>query len=274
MSQAIQTLRDQLHISHSQLFTYINCSLKYWFNYVQRVPGKHSSIALHFGKAIHGALEAYYTALQQTGDILPLSELESVFASKFYQSMELVNVPILYKKDMPDTPSAIFMGNKMLQAFHKEISLDGYTIEAVELPLSAPLYNHNAEPQDIQLIGIIDLLLRDNKGNLVVVDHKTSKQAKSQSSVDEDLQTTAYSYLLAANRYVFPRAEVQGRFDVLRKLKTPKFEQYHTSRGPTDRKRFAKLSAAVLAGIENRVFIPCRSWLYTDCEFSESCHNW
>lgn len=274
MSQAIQTLRDQLHISHSQLFTYLNCSLKYWFHYVQRVPGKHSSIALHFGKAIHGALEAYYTAIQQTAHILLISELESVFASKLHQSMELVNVPILYKKDMPDTPSAILMGKKMLRAFHEEINLDGYTIEAVELPLSAPLYNHNAEPQDIQLIGIIDLLLRDHKGNLVVVDHKTSKQTKSQSSVDDDLQTTAYSYLLAANRYIFPRAEVRGRFDVLRKLKTPKFEQYHTTRGPEERKRFAKLCTAVLAGIENRVFIPCRSWLCSDCEYSESCRNW
>jgi putative RecB family exonuclease len=72
----------------------------------------------------------------------------------------------------------------------------------VELPLSAPIYNTNGESLDIQLIGIIDLLLRDERGNLMVVDHKTSSQTKSQSAVDEDLQITAYSYLLAANRYV------------------------------------------------------------------------
>ena len=43
----------------------------------------------------------------------------------------------------------------------------------------------------------------------MVVDNKTSKQKKSQDAVDDDLQMSAYSYLLAANGYVFPRAEVK-----------------------------------------------------------------
>jgi hypothetical protein len=193
---------------------------------------------------------------------------------KLYQSMESVEAPILFKKNMPDIASSICVGKKMLEAFNEQTSLDGCTIEAVELPLSAPLHNHNGEPLDIQLVGIIDLLLRDPKGSLVVVDHKTSSQAKSQAAVDDDLQTTAYSYLLAANRYVFPLAEVQARFDVLRKLKTQKLEQYHTTRGPDSRKRFARLSAAVLAGIDNRVFLPCRGWLCADCEYIENCQNW
>ena len=274
MSQAIQNLRNQLHISHSQLFTYLNCSLKYWFAYVQRLPGKHSSIALHFGKAIHASLEAFYLVLKETGAKLSLPELQSVFERKFYNSLELVDVPILYKKEMSDNSSAIKLGKNMLGIFHEEVDLDGHTIEAVELPLSAQLYDQNSQPLDIQLIGVIDLLLRDGKGNLMVVDHKTSKLAKSQSAVDSDLQTTAYSYLLASNRYVFPRSEVQARFDVLRKLKTPKFEQYYTRRGPDSRKRFARLSATVLSGIENRVFLPCKGWLCGDCEYGEACQSW
>ena len=272
--QAVQSIRDQLHLSHSQLFTYLNCSLKYWFAYVLQAPKAHSSIALNFGGAVHKALEAYYTALQQTGEVLPLPELETAFSRKLYQSIEQAGVPVLYKKDTPDTASAISMGKKMLQAFHQETSLDGYTIEAIELALSAPLYNHKGEPMDIQLIGYIDLLLRDDKENLVVIDHKTAKQKKSQSAVDDDLQMTAYSYLLASNRYIFPKAELNCQFNVLRKLKTPKLELYHTTRGPVERKRFARLAAAVLAGIENRVFIPCNSWLCTDCEYSEACRNW
>ena len=175
---------------------------------------------------------------------------------------------------MPDTASAVSMGKKMLQAFHSETSLGGSTIEAVELALSAPLYNHKSELLDIQLVGYIDLLLRDDRGNLLVIDHKTAKQKKSQSAVDDDLQMTAYSYLLASNKYVFPKAEVECRFDVLRKLKNPKLEHYTTYRGPEQRKRFARLAAAVLSGIENRVFIPCNSWLCADCEYSKSCRNW
>ena len=274
MTQAVQSFKDQLHLSHSQLFTYLNCSLKYWFAYVSQTPKAHTNIALHFGGAVHKALEAYYLAIQQTGEVLPLSELESAFIRKFYQSIEQAGIPVLYKKDMPDTASAISMGKKMLQVFHNDTSLDGYKIEAVELAISAPLYNHIGEPMDIQLVGYIDLLLRDDKENLVVIDHKTAKQKKFQSAVDDDLQMSAYSYLLASNKTSPSKAEVKCQFNLLRKLKTPKLEQYHTSRGPIERTRFARLAAAVLSGIENRVFIPCNSWLCIDCEYSEACRNW
>ncbi|MBM9515238.1 RecB family exonuclease [Desulfogranum marinum] len=274
MSQAIQSMRSQLHLSHSQLFTYLQCSLRFSFKYLLGLPVEHSSIALHFGKAIHAALEVFYQGIKETGKKPSLIKLEYTFINGLFQSMERTDAPVLYKKDMPDTSTAIAMGKKMLQVLHEESYLEGYHIEGVELPLSAPLYNHEGKEMDIQLMGIIDLLLRDNKGNLVAVDHKTAKQPKSQGSVDSDLQLTAYSYLLAANKYVFPRSEVMCRFDVLRKLKTPKLEIYNTTRGPDARKRFAKLSAAVLAGIENKVFLPCSSWMCADCEYSKACKKW
>ena len=62
--------------------------------------------------------------------------------------------------------------------------------------VAANLYNHRGELMDIQLVGVLDLLIRDRQGNLIAVDHKTSRQAKSQADVDGDLQLTAYSYLL------------------------------------------------------------------------------
>lgn len=274
MSQAIQEIRKHLHISHSQIFTYLNCSLRYSFRYILGLPVEHSSIALHFGSGIHSSLESFYLSIKETGEKPSLTKLEATFINGLFQSMEQTDAAVLYKKDMPDTSSAIAMGKRMLRVLHEQANLEGYSIEGVEMPLSAPLYNHEGQEMDIQLVGIIDLLLRDSKGNLIAVDHKTAKQPKSQASVDTDLQLTAYSWLLATNKLVFPRSEVQCRFDVLRKLKTPKLEIYNTTRGPDARKRFAKLSAAVLAGIENKVFLPCSSWMCSDCEYSKACKSW
>jgi len=274
MSQAIQSMREQLHISHSQIFTYLGCSLRFSFRYLLGLPEEHSSIALHFGKGIHSSLEMFYRNIMETGKKPSLIKLEATFINGLFQSMEHTDAPVLYKKDMPDNSSAIVLGKSMLGVLHEKADLEEYHIEGVEMPLSAPLYNHEGQEMDIQLVGVIDLLLRDNKGNLIAVDHKTAKQPKSQASVDADLQLTAYSWLLAANNLVFPRAEVQCRFDVLRKLKTPKLEIYNTTRGPDSRKRFARLCAAVLAGIENRVFLPCSSWMCADCEYSKACKSW
>ncbi|MBV5327059.1 MAG: PD-(D/E)XK nuclease family protein, partial [Chlorobium sp.] len=162
MSQeAIKSLRKQLHISHSQLFTYLNCSLKFWFMYVQKLPKEHSSIALHFGTAIHSSVEILYQSLKETGKKPPLSLMEMNFSSRFYQGLEKETAPILFKKDMPDTNSAVAMGKRMVQQLHEETVFDGsYSIEGIELPLSADLYDHNGRLLDIQLIGVLDLLLR------------------------------------------------------------------------------------------------------------------
>ena len=204
---------------------------------------------------------------------LGIELMETAFSSKLYQSLELETAPLLFKKDMPDTASAVAMGKRMLEVFHQEAEVDGFRVEAVELPLAANLYNHRGELMDIQLVGVLDLLIRDKQG-VMAVDHKTSRQAKSQANVDEDLQLTAYSYLLAANKHVFPKAEVRCQFNVLRKLKTPKLETYHTVRGPEARKRFAKLCVTVLSGIDNQVYLPCRSWLCSDCEYAAACKEW
>jgi len=60
----------------------------------------------------------------------------------------------------------------------------------------------------------------------------------------------------------------------MRKLKTPKFEQLYTIRTAAHRRRFAKIANAVLAGIDARVFIPCKSWLCSDCEYVKQCGEW
>ena len=124
---------------------------------------------------------------------------------------------------------------------------------------------------DMIVTGIIDLLLKDAQGNILSVDNKTAKQPYAQATVDEDLQLTSYAYLLASNKFVFPTADVYCRFDVMRKLKSPKFQQHYTIRTAAQRRRFAKLTNAILAGIDARIFIPNKSWMCGDCQFVKAC---
>ena len=73
---------------------------------------------------------------------------------------------------------------------------------------------------------------------------------------------------------MLPTADVYCRFDVMRKLKKPKFEQHYTIRTAANRRRFAKIANAVLAGIDARVFVPCKSWLCSDCQYTKACEQW
>ena len=273
-SQALQEFKQELHISHSQIFVYLNCSLKYQFMYVECRPPERLSVALPFGSAIHTGIEWYYRSLKDKGSLKPLKDLEELFCDSLSLEIDHSDIPIIYKKEAPDKDSVIKMGKGLLKVFYESVDLTGKKIIDVELPLSAKLYTPEGEATELNLIGVLDLVLRDQNGELIVIDNKTAAKPKSQSMVDEDMQFTAYSYLLAANKYVFPTATVNCRMDVLRKLKTPKMQQHFTVRTASDRKRFAKIASMVLAGIESRIFIPQRSWMCSDCAYTEACSKW
>ena len=272
---ALLQLQSELHISASQMFTYLGCSLKYMFQYVQKTKPQHLSIALPFGRAIHQAIEKYYQSVMDTGEGAPVEDMQELFAESVSLALDNSAVPVLFKKESPDKDSIIEMGHQLLQVFHNEVDLTGYEVVGTEIPLSSTLYTERGEATDFKLVGILDLLLKDKgSGELIVVDNKTAKNKMADSTADESLQMSAYSYLLANNNYVFPRAEVMCRFDVLRKLKKPKMEYSYTIRTADQRKRFAKIASAVLAGIENRIFIPQQSWMCFDCQFKDACNSW
>jgi len=273
MIQSLQEARDELHISYSQVFMYLGCSLKYKFLYVESKPSERISINLPFGKAIHKCQERYYRALMVT-KLESLKILQELFEDHISTALDNIKVPIIYKKVTPDRSGAIAMGKSMLKVFYESVNIDGMKIVDVELALKARLYQDNGEATDMVLIGIIDLVLINQNNELIAVDNKTAAKTYAQSTVDEDLQLSSYAYLLAANRFTFPTAPIKARFDVLRKLKNPKLEHYETVRTAHDRKRFAKITTAVLSGIENKIFIPSRSWLCSDCQFINACGAW
>jgi putative RecB family exonuclease len=230
-NQALTSFSQDLYVSSSQIFTYLNCSLKYRFHYVEKRKPERISIALPFGKAMHAAEELFYRSMKDGRNKEPLNAIMEAFEAVLNLELEkIAGTPVVWKKATPDKAGALAMGKSMLTAFYDSIDLSGYAVVDVELPLSARLYTDDGLPTEFMLVGIMDLLLMDENSEAVVVDNKTAAQPMSQENADENLQMSAYAYLLGANKYVFPTSPVKCRFDVLRKLKTPKFEQVHTVR--------------------------------------------
>lgn len=188
--------------------------------------------------------------------------------------LEQQTVPVIYKKDIPDKATAFVMGEAMLGLIHKNTINADLVVADVEVPLTATLYREDGQPTDYKLAGVIDVIFKDTQGNLIVVDNKTAARAMAQKTADENHQMTSYAYLLASNKLVFPTATVTCRFDVFRKLKTPKLEYVYTSRTSDDRKRFARIANGVLDAVDARVFIPQSSWLCGDCGYRDACKNW
>jgi len=275
MTQAA-TQFDELHLSYSQINTFMTCSLKYYFHYVQRAEPERISVALPFGKTIHSAIERYYKQIKLNGSVEDPVTLGDFFEETFLCNTADDSVPLVFNKTTPDIKGCVDMGRAMLDTFcNKNPVLESDAeIVGIELPLAAGLYNENRESLDLKLVGVVDLLLKRPDGQLVAVDYKTSASAYQQGDVDQDLQMSAYSYLLTANHLAAPKSPTQGEFHVLRKLKKPKLELHKTRRGPADRKRFAKVAGLVATAIEQRLYIPNRSYLCKSCQYANLCKNW
>jgi len=132
-------MRQQLHISYNQIWTYLECSLKYQFQYVERRDSERVSLNLFFGSAIHACLERYYNKIKLTGEPEDISVLQHLFAEHLTSNVFIQDVPVIYKKDLPDLDCAVDMGCKLLEAFYKSVDLTGMEIMGVELPLSASI---------------------------------------------------------------------------------------------------------------------------------------
>ncbi len=65
------TAQDHDHLSYSQINTYLSCSLKYKFQYMDKISAAFTSASLAFGSAIHEAVAAFYQTRLEGDELRP-----------------------------------------------------------------------------------------------------------------------------------------------------------------------------------------------------------
>jgi putative RecB family exonuclease len=254
----MKTAQDHDHLSYSQINTYLSCSLKYKFHYVDKIPPAFTSASLAFGSAIHEAAAAFYQTRLE-GDELRPDQMLDVYRDTWRQAGKVTffngdNEEKLAKK-----------AEELLTVFHSAYDPSSEVLgveEFFELPLDGlpPLY------------GYIDLIEQDTDGAVTIVDLKTASKKLSDSSAHSNLQLTAYA--LGAEALGFDPGELTLRLDVLTKTKTPEMVKYETRRTEEDRQRFIRLVYSVWNGIEREVFFPKEDWHCSQCAWSKECADW
>jgi putative RecB family exonuclease len=269
-----QELRNRLHISNSGIKTYLMCSQRFNFQYCLGLPQERQSINLVFGSALHALLDRAFCTLKNTGEHEDVETLCDALKDYLETSIADTKVPWVFNSTIPDLETAKSLGVGMLAvALDNAKSVQPEQIYGVEVPLAMPLYDSNENSLDIDLIGFVDLILRDDAGNLIIVDHKSAKNKISQSQADIDYQMSCYASLFEANGMISATDNITCRFEIMRKTKRPAFEQVETVRTPHHRKQFLNVVQKVLLGIENQVFMPNPGWACGDCPWKDACQE-
>ena len=261
----LSELRHQPHLSASSIGEYVECSLLYKFGRIDRLPMEFKADAMIFGTCIHRVLEQFYSA-KMISEKLLLKDIHQIFETT-WKGIAADREDIRYTKGN-DFKSILMMGKDLLTVWYNKLPDDDFTILAIE-----EAFTFTLPDIPIPIIGAMDLVEEDSAGTIIITDFKTSGKAYSKSEVDQNQQLTMYQ--IAAKRNGYGDREILLRFDTLIKTKTPKFEQYWTTRSELDERRLIKKAAQVWDGITKGVFVANdTSWKCKGCSFKQACDEY
>lgn len=261
----LATLRQGLHVSVSQLKTYLRCPRQYELQYVQGMEAAFVPAALAFGSAFHTALAFYYRELS-FGAAPPVQRLIDVFTDAWDRA---AHGPLPLQADDDETLSVhVEKGAAMLRAFHSYATpLPFPEIEAIEMPFSVELFDPDlGEVLEERLTGAFDLVLIENDRH-VVVEHKTSARRYTEDQLRHDFQPTAYRF--AARELGMGRAGL--RYQVVTKTKEPAVQVEDVHRGEAQEDDFLRTAVGVLKAIDAGAFYPIRGWQCRTCPYLAHC---
>jgi putative RecB family exonuclease len=251
-------------ISVSQITLYLTCSLKYRFQYIDRLPKLIQSASLAFGSAIHAALQWLHKE-QKKGRTPPLDEILRVFEGDWEAQLRGGPKVTFGEHDAADT--LLRKGKELLSEYYHRHA-NGAVREA-ELRFQLPLVNPaTGEVLDVPLQGIIDLVGTDD----TLAEFKTSLKTWSADDIPDQLQLTAYAY---AFETFYGRKPAGLRLVNLVRTKQVKVEVFPAERGPQHTERLFHLAREVRKAVTAGVFAPNRGcWMCKDCEYRADCEEW
>lgn len=146
-------MTDLPKISNSQTEALLSCERKHYYSYglgIQRVA---KSDSLSFGTFMHSILELHFNLFMKGMELSVIRKMVNTFMLEQMGTM---------------TPEQVKSARTIYDAFIEADPFKGYQILAVEKEFTVEIAGR------FQFQFIIDLIVRDPQGRIVVVDHKTT----------------------------------------------------------------------------------------------------
>lgn len=262
-------IMDGLHISVSQIRTYLRCPRSYQLRYVLGTRPAFKPVAFAFGTSFHAAAARLYVAAKEDGAPPPLRLVTDTFRDAWERELE-DGVPLQADDDEPNDRAALVdKGVEMIGLFHEHAvkSLDGADVEAVEQPFSIPLFDPDSGVKmEEKLVGTLDLVLKRGRRRHVV-EHKTSARKYGEDQIRWDIQPTGYR--LAAR--AMGLGEVKVTYQIVTKTKAPVIQIVDLDRSVEDEEEFQRIAANVMRAVDAGAFPPVRGWQCRSCPYSHAC---
>ena len=177
--------------SFSKIKTFNQCPLRYRYRYLKGLKEAFRSIESYLGNVVHDVLQWLYE--ERTDQNIPtLEDALEEFANRWHSSWT-DDVAVIRLSDTSE--DAHRAGRVMLESFHRNVlTRDRSRTVALEQRYSLRL------SPDVVFTGFADRVGRTEKGQLFVVDYKTSKSEGNPSEFSEGLQAPLYAACAISNQ--------------------------------------------------------------------------
>ncbi|MGB8297475.1 MAG: PD-(D/E)XK nuclease family protein [Polyangia bacterium] len=257
----LSEMREGLHVSVSQVKTYLRCPRQYQMRYVVGAEPEFVPRNLVLGSAVHEGLAAYYRSVMETSE----SPEQDVGLAALHASLEAAKknrVPL--EKGGEDLEA---VGTGLLRTFYEAVYQEPPVVVGVEVPFAIELHDPvTGEVLEEKLVGALDLVVRESERH-VVVEHKSAAKKWSQDQIKHDVQLSAYK--LVGGKIGL--GDVGLRLQVLTKTKKPAMIVEDTERGDKDIRDFMATVVGVLRAVDAGVFFPIRNGMCGGCAFQRRC---
>ena len=237
-----------------------SCSLKFYFERVACIRKK-TSVALHLGKAVHAALQAFHLARWRGGDDSP--EAIATAYEKSFTDLERDEGPVNY--DEEGREKARLDGLRVVAAYLDSTEVLKGKPRAVEV-----LLKENIPGLSVPLTGAMDLV----EGNFTPVDFKSAAAMpdKDNAAFDHEIQLVSYQLLME-----IATGQVPPSLDLVFLVKTKKPQVKRVSSPPADehrKRRVIGLLETAVQGIAAHRYHPQPGMQCSWCQYKNECLAW
>lgn len=249
------------HISPSAAKSYLGCSLRFFFERVACIK-KPTSVALHVGKAVHAALQAFHVARWRGADDSP--EAIAAAYEKSFTDLETDEGPVNYE-DEAQRQKARADGFRVVAAYLDSPETMKEKPRAVEV-----LLKENVAGLSVPLTGAMDLVESD----YTPVDFKSAaaRPDPGNAAFDHEIQLVSYQLLMEIATGHTPKS-----LDLvfLVKTKVPQVIRVSSPAANSHRKqRVIALLESAVQGIARNCYNPQPGMHCSWCQYKNECMAW
>jgi putative RecB family exonuclease len=248
------------HISPTAAKSYLSCSLRFWFERVACIR-KPTAPALHLGKAVHAALQAFHLARWRGGDD-SVEAIANAYELSFLR-LEREEGPVNFD-DAAEREKCRQDGLRVVAAYLDSPETMKEKPRAVEVMLKEDIPGLS-----VPLTGAMDLV----EGNFTPVDFKSAaaKPDPANAAFDHEIQLVSYQLLLEAIGESPPSLDLV----FLVKTKTPQVIRVQSPPADANRKqRVTALLETAAQGIAEDRFHPQPAMHCSWCQYRNECKAW